>query len=159
VVTHAGEPLERIQGLEVSSERWVHPRAVEHRLPAVEADELLEREGIADEVGGGVLETLLVFGAIGSPTWAEKPGCLQASSFWISSWEIARLSRRLPSRRSRNSCISRSASHCAGVCHEPSALRPPSVVIRCRCGCHCRRSPAVAIETTIPGHASPSPLA
>jgi hypothetical protein len=35
------EPLERIQGLEVSSERWVHPRAV---------------------VGGGVLETLLVFG-------------------------------------------------------------------------------------------------
>jgi hypothetical protein len=29
------------------------------------------------------------------------------SSFWISSWEIARLSRRLPSRRSRNSCINR----------------------------------------------------
>ena len=39
----------------------VHARAVQHRLLALEADELLEREGIADEVGGGVLETLLVF--------------------------------------------------------------------------------------------------
>ena len=36
---------------------------------------------------------------------------------------------------------------------------PPSVVIRCRWGCHCRRSPAVATQTTIPGRASFSPLA
>jgi hypothetical protein len=119
------EPLERIQGLEVSSERWVHPRAV---------------------VGGGVLETLLVFGRDRLAYWAETPGCLQASSFWISSWEIARLSSRLPSSRSRTSRISRSESHSTGVCHEPSPLWPPSVVIRCRWGCHCRRSPAVAIE-------------
>jgi hypothetical protein len=40
----------------------VHPRAVEHRLLAVEVDEFLEREGISDEVGGGVLQALLVFG-------------------------------------------------------------------------------------------------
>jgi hypothetical protein len=31
-------------------------------LPAVEVDELLEREGISDEVGSGVLQALLVFG-------------------------------------------------------------------------------------------------
>ena len=41
----------------------------------------------------------------------------------------------------------RSASHCAFVCHEPSALRPPSAPIMCRCGCHCRRSPALATAT------------
>jgi len=33
-----------------------------HRLLAVEVDELLDREGISDEVAGGVLQTLLVFG-------------------------------------------------------------------------------------------------
>jgi hypothetical protein len=60
VVAHACEPFERVQGLEVSSERRVHPRAVEHGLAAVEVDELLEGEGVSDEVGGGVLETLLV---------------------------------------------------------------------------------------------------
>ena len=71
-----------------------------------------------------------------SPTWAEKPGCLQASSFLTSSWEMTCLSRRLLSSRSRQSRISRSASHFATLCQEPSGLRPPSLVIRCRCGCH-----------------------
>ncbi len=58
----AGEPLERVGGLEVAAQSGVHPRAVEHDLVAVEVVELLEREAVADEVGGGVLETLLVRG-------------------------------------------------------------------------------------------------
>ena len=36
----------------------------------------------------------LASAVIGSPTWAEKPGCLQASSFWTSSWEMACLSEQ-----------------------------------------------------------------
>ena len=62
VVAHAGEPLERIHRLEVTAQGRLHPRAVEHRLLAVEVDELPEREGVADQVGGGVLETQLVRG-------------------------------------------------------------------------------------------------
>ena len=62
MVADAGEPLERVHGLEVTAQGGVHPRAVQHRLLAVEVDELLEGEGISDEVGGGVLQALLVFG-------------------------------------------------------------------------------------------------
>jgi hypothetical protein len=57
VVAHAGQPLEWVQGLEVTAERGVHPGAVQHSLPAVEVDELPEREGISDEVSSSVLES------------------------------------------------------------------------------------------------------
>jgi hypothetical protein len=60
VVAHAGEPLERVQGFEVPAQGGIHPRAIENRLLAVEVDQLLERERVSDEVGGGVLEALLV---------------------------------------------------------------------------------------------------
>ena len=40
----------------------VHGGAVEDGLLAVEADELAERKGVPDEVGGGVLEAELVRG-------------------------------------------------------------------------------------------------
>ena len=36
----------------LTAEGGVHPRAVKHRLLAVEVDELLEREATSDEVGG-----------------------------------------------------------------------------------------------------------
>jgi hypothetical protein len=39
VITEAGEPLERVHGLEVPSERRVHAGAVEDGLAAVEVDE------------------------------------------------------------------------------------------------------------------------
>jgi len=54
--------LEQAHRLEVPAEEGIHARAVDDGLLAVEVDELLEREGIADEVGGGVLEALLLFG-------------------------------------------------------------------------------------------------
>jgi hypothetical protein len=44
VIAHAGEPLERVHGLEVSAERGVHAGAVEHRLLPVEVDELPDGE-------------------------------------------------------------------------------------------------------------------
>jgi hypothetical protein len=59
MVAHPGQPLERIEGLEVSPERRVHSGAVHDRLVAVEVHELLEGEGVSDGVGGGVLEVLL----------------------------------------------------------------------------------------------------
>jgi hypothetical protein len=62
MVAHPGQPLERIEGLEVSLERRVHSGAVQDRLVAVEVHELLEGEGVSDEVGGGVLEAQLVLG-------------------------------------------------------------------------------------------------
>jgi hypothetical protein len=40
VVAHAGEPLERVHGLEVAAEGGVHAGAVEDGLAAVEVDEL-----------------------------------------------------------------------------------------------------------------------
>jgi hypothetical protein len=42
VVRQPGEPLERVHGLKVSAEAWIHARAVEHGLLAVEVDELLQ---------------------------------------------------------------------------------------------------------------------
>jgi hypothetical protein len=62
VVAHAGEPLERVHGLEVPAEGGVHAGAVEDGLAAVEVDELLEREGVSDEVGDGIFEAQLVGG-------------------------------------------------------------------------------------------------
>jgi hypothetical protein len=49
VVAHAGEPLERVHGLEVSSQGGVHAGAVEDPLLAVEVDELLQRQRVAHE--------------------------------------------------------------------------------------------------------------
>jgi hypothetical protein len=57
-----GQPLERVHGLEVSSDEGVHPRAVDDGVLPVKVDELPEREGVSDEVGGGVLEEELVRG-------------------------------------------------------------------------------------------------
>jgi hypothetical protein len=62
VVAHAGQPLQRVEGLEVASQGGVHPGAVEDGLLAVEVHELLQREGVSDHVGGGVLEALPVVG-------------------------------------------------------------------------------------------------
>jgi hypothetical protein len=56
VVAHAGEPLERVHGLEVPPQGGVHAGAVEDGVAAVEGDELPEREGVSDEVGGGIFE-------------------------------------------------------------------------------------------------------
>jgi hypothetical protein len=43
--------------LPVAAEGGVHAGAVENGLAAVEVDDLSEREGASDEVGGGVFET------------------------------------------------------------------------------------------------------
>jgi hypothetical protein len=47
---------ERVEGVEVTPQGGVHAGAVEDGLLPVEVDEFLEREGVSDEVGGGVLE-------------------------------------------------------------------------------------------------------
>jgi len=52
VVAHAGQPLERVEGLEVTPQGRVHAGAVEEGLLAVEVDELAERERVSHEVGG-----------------------------------------------------------------------------------------------------------
>jgi len=62
VVAHAGEPLEGVEGLEVPAQGRVHAGAVEHGPVVVEVHELLQRQGVADEVGDGVLEVVLVLG-------------------------------------------------------------------------------------------------
>jgi hypothetical protein len=56
VVAQAGEPLERVHGLEVSAQGGVHPRAVDDRSLPVGVHELPERQRVSDEVRGGVLE-------------------------------------------------------------------------------------------------------
>jgi len=43
VVAHASEPLERVEGLEVSPQEGIHLRAVEHGLLAIEVHELGEK--------------------------------------------------------------------------------------------------------------------
>ena len=68
VVAHACEPFERVQGLEVLSERRVHPRAVEDGLVAVEVDGLLEGEGVSDEEAAVSSRHCLSKAGIGSPT-------------------------------------------------------------------------------------------
>jgi predicted ATPase with chaperone activity len=56
---------------------------------------LLERVLLVGELAldGRVRPVAGVLPMIGLPTWAEKPGCFQASSFWTNSCEMARLSR------------------------------------------------------------------
>jgi hypothetical protein len=39
VIVHARQPLERVHGLEVTAERWVHAGAIEDGLLAVDVDE------------------------------------------------------------------------------------------------------------------------
>jgi hypothetical protein len=56
VIAHARQPLERMEGLEVTAQAGIHLRAVEHRLLAIEVHELLEREGRAEEIGRNVLD-------------------------------------------------------------------------------------------------------
>jgi hypothetical protein len=62
VIAHSGEPLERVERLAISPEEGIHLRAVEHRLLTVQVDELLERERVADQIGGGVFQALPVLG-------------------------------------------------------------------------------------------------
>ena len=85
---------------------------------------------------------------IGSATCAEKPGCLQAMSFVASSCEMACFRASRARSRSRKSRISASPSQVARGWNVPSSENAPSVERTCRCTCHWRRSPAVAIETT-----------
>jgi len=62
MVGETGQPLQGVHGLEVASQGGVHPRAVDDRPLPVEVHEFLERQRVADEVGRGVLEVLLVPG-------------------------------------------------------------------------------------------------
>ena len=76
VVAHTGQPLERVEGLEVAPQGRVQARAVEDGLLAVEVDELAEREGVSHEVGGGVLESLPLLRRDGLPhVCGEAPSC------------------------------------------------------------------------------------
>lgn len=57
VIGQAGEPLERVESLEASSERGIEPRGVvEDGLAAVQVHELLQGDGALDQVGGDALE-------------------------------------------------------------------------------------------------------
>jgi hypothetical protein len=67
VVGQAGEPLERVHGLEIPAEGGIHLGAVQHSLLAVEVHELLERQRRLDEVGRHVLDGLVVLGRYGLP--------------------------------------------------------------------------------------------
>jgi hypothetical protein len=51
VVGQTGQPLQRVHGLKVATERGIHAGSIQHGLVAVEIDELLERERIPDDVG------------------------------------------------------------------------------------------------------------
>jgi hypothetical protein len=88
------EPLERVESLEITAERGVHPGAVEDGLLPVEVDELLEGERVSHEVGGGVTEALLVLGIDSLAHVCGEVGCRQASSLSTSSVEMAWRSRR-----------------------------------------------------------------
>jgi len=154
VVAHAGQSLERVEGLEVTAQGWVHAGAVEDSPVVVEVHELLQGQGVSDEVGGGVLEVVLVLGSIGSPTCAEKPGCRQARSLRTSSWEMAWRSTSRARSLLRKSLMRRVRSHFDIGKKRPCGVKPPSVVRRWGWGCHCRRSPAVAREATRPGRVS-----
>ena len=80
VVAHPGQPLEGVEGLEVTPERRVHPGAVEDGLLAVEVDELPERERVAHDVSGGVLEALLVLWREGFADVCGEAGIAQTDS-------------------------------------------------------------------------------
>jgi hypothetical protein len=76
VIAHAGEPLERVQGFEVPAQGGVHAGAVEDGLLAVEVDELLEGEGVSDEIGDGIFEAMETTtpGRTSSPKSGESRG-------------------------------------------------------------------------------------
>jgi hypothetical protein len=51
VIRHPIEALEGIHGFEIAAQAGIHPRPVQHRLLAIEIDELLGRERRRDEIG------------------------------------------------------------------------------------------------------------
>jgi hypothetical protein len=88
---------------------------------------------------------------------ADKPGWRHARSLQARSSEMAWRSMRRASKRSRKSFIIASAFHALTGRNGPASDKAPSVTRRCPCGCHCIKSPDVAMETTMPGRV-PDPI-
>jgi hypothetical protein len=126
-VAEAGQPLERLHRLEIAAEEGIHARSV---------DELLGREGIADEIGRGVLEVLLLFGSDLFADVGGEAGMPPGEELRHELGEMAWHSTSLARRRSRKRLVRRPPSHCGSGCQEPSAVLPPSLVSKWTGGCH-----------------------